>query len=103
MPVMNRLPLWGRTLTLFLALLLLLGSTFSLAHCYGEHGHSNSAGTCVLCAFACHVAVVFLSIVISSHLILVCRFRQRSLGPAPFGTILSTKLIRAPPLLPSMA
>jgi hypothetical protein len=103
--MLTRNPSSGTSILLAVVFALLFASAgvFSLAHRYGEHAHGHEAGDCALCAFACHVAVVFLVLVSSSCLAFICRFRQRPLSRRTFGTNTSLKLIRAPPLLSSTA
>ncbi len=98
MSFLNRASRSSRTLTLCLALLLIGGSAFSLAHCYGEHAHEDSSGKCALCAFVCHVAAVLLSIVSFSCLALLCLLRLLPANRRGLRSIFSPYPIRAPPM-----
>ena len=96
----SRVPRSSRSLTICLMMLLIGGGVFSLVHCYGEHAHGKDTSECALCAFACHVAAAFLSVVSFTSLNLVCRCRKRPPVRKTHGTDSPLYLIRAPPLCP---
>jgi hypothetical protein len=98
MSFLNRVTRSTYVLTLCLALLLIGGSAFSLAHCYGEHAHGRDVGKCALCAFVCNVAAVFLAIVFLAGFTLVGRIQPSFPGRTDLLSGCSPYPIRAPPM-----
>jgi hypothetical protein len=95
----KRVHRFSLALSLCAALLLVGAGLVALVHCHGEHAHGGDVGHCALCAFACHVAAVFLSILSFACLPLVRPLRlARPNRRVPY-SYSCPHPIRAPPLL----